>query len=118
MLNLHQVVAVDPNSDMSFSDLGVDPEFRAQYKVSDPSAYRPTAMAQPLSNVATHKVWMPFLAYATEDSVLWREGEVLLVVVTRYGLLDADNTITFADADNRTCVALYRTQGILLLASE
>jgi hypothetical protein len=118
MLNLHQVVAVDPNSDMSFSDLGIDPEFRAQYKVSDPSAYRPTAMAQPLSNVATHKVWMPFLAYATEDSVLWREGEVLLVVVTRYGLLDADNTITFADADNRTCVALYRTQGILLLASE
>ena len=33
--------------------------------MSDVNAYRPTAMAQPLSGVATHKVWFPFLAQAT-----------------------------------------------------
>ena len=119
-LNLHQLVPVDPNSSFSFTDLAVDPEFRSQYKVADPSAYRPTAMAQPLSNVVTHKVWMPFLARATTDTTLWRKDEVILLVVTRYGLLDDMNTLGFSDvaANNTTCVALYRTQGILLLASE
>lgn len=119
-LNLHQLVPVDPNTPFTFSDLAVDPEFRAQYKVADPNAYRPTAMAQPLSNVVTHKVWMPFLARATSDTTLWRKDEVILLVVTRYGLLDDMNVLGFSDvaANNKTCVALYRTQGILLLASE
>jgi hypothetical protein len=118
-LNLHQLVPVDPNQNFSFSGLAVDPEFRAQYKVSDTSAYRPTAISQPLSNPATHKVWMPFLAKTTSDSVLWRENEVLLLVVSRYALLDELNAIAFTDGvNNKACVALYRTQGILLLASE
>jgi hypothetical protein len=118
-LNLHQLVPVDPNQNFSFSGLAVDPEFRAQYKVSDTNAYRPTAISQPLSNPATHKVWMPFLAKTTSDSVLWRENEVILLVVSRYALLDELNAIAFTDgANNKACVALYRTQGILLLASE
>jgi hypothetical protein len=120
MLNLHQLVAVDPNQPFTFTDRAVDAEFRAQYKVADPNTYRPTAMAQPMSNLVTHKSWMPFLARATEDSTLWRKDEVILLVVSRYGLLDDVNGVAFADtvANNTTCVALYRTQGILLLASE
>lgn len=119
-LNLHQLVPVDPNSTFSFTDRAVDPEFRSQYKVANPNTYRPTAMAQPLSNVVTHKVWMPFLARATTDTTLWRKDEVILLVVTRYGLLDDHNVLGFSDtaANNQTCVALYRTQGILLMASE
>jgi len=118
LLNLHQVVAADPNADATFSDLGVDPEFRASYKVSDNTAYRPTAMAQPLSGPVNHKVWFPFLARANADGVLWRAGEVLLVVVSRYGNLDSDNTIRFTDTDNKTCAAIYRTRGLFILASE
>ena len=118
LLNLHQMVPVDPNSEFTFSDRDWDSEYRGHYKVSDVNAYRPTAMAQPLSGVATHKVWFPFLAQATEDNVYFRKGEVLLVVVTRYALLDGDNVVRFTDTDNESCAAVYRTRGLLLLASE
>ena len=118
LLSLHQMVAVDPNAGSEFSTLDVDQEFRAHYKVSDPTAYRPTAMSQPLSGPVTHKVWFPFLAVATSDSTLWRKGEVLLVVVSRFGKLDSENTVAFLDSSNRTCAAIYRTNGLLILASE
>lgn len=118
LLNLHQMVPVDPNSDLTFSDLDVDNEFRAAYKVADVNSYRPTAMAQPLSGVATHKVWMPFLAQSSVDNVYFRKGEVLLVVVSRYALLDGDNVVRFVDGDTEACAAIYRTRGLLLLASE
>ena len=75
-------------------------------------------MAQPLSGVATHKVWFPFPAQATEDNVYFRKGEVVLVVVSRYALLDGDNVVRFTDSGTDTCAAVYRTRGLLLLASE
>tara|TARA_B100001094_G_scaffold310844_1_gene345906 strand:- start:5522 stop:9064 length:3543 start_codon:yes stop_codon:yes gene_type:complete len=118
LLNLHQMVPVDPNSTLTFSDRAWDGEYRGHYKVADTNAYRPTAMAQPLSGVATHKVWLPFLAQATADNVFFRKGEVLLVVVTRYALLDGDNVVRFTNAGNESCAAVYRTRGLLLLASE
>lgn len=118
VLNLHSMVQVDPQGEFTFSDTDTDIEFRSQYKVADVSSYRPTAMAQPLSGAATHKVWLPFLAIATADSLLYRAGEVLLVVLTRYAEIDADNTVTFTDVGNTACAAVYRTAGLLLLASE
>lgn len=118
LLNLHQMVPVDPNSTLTFSDRAWDGEYRGHYKVADTNAYRPTAMAQPLSGVATHKVWLPFLAQATADNVFFRKGEVLLVVVTRYALLDGDNVVRFTNTGNESCAAVYRTRGLLLLASE
>lgn len=118
LLNLHQIVPVDGNSEFAFQDLDVDPEFRLHYKFVDNTAYRPTAMAQPLSSVCTHKVFFPFLARSTVDNVYFRKGEVLLVVVSRFAILDADNTVVFSDTGNRTCAAIYRTHGLLLLASE
>ena len=122
LLNLHQMVPVDPNSDLSFSSRAWDHEFRGHYQVSDVNSYRPTAMAQPLSGVATHKVFFPFLAQTSEDNVYFRKGEVVLVVVSRYALLDGDNVVRFTDgvtdASQQTCAAVYRTRGLLLLASE
>lgn len=118
LLNLHQMVPVDGNQDFTFTSLDVDTEFRVAYKVSDITAYRPVAMAQPLSGVATHKVWFPFLARASADNVFFREGEVLLVVVSRFATLDSDNTVQFTDSGNTTSAAIYRTRGLLLLASE
>ena len=118
LLNLHQMVPVDPNSDLSFSSRAWDHEFRGHYRVSDVNSYRPTAMAQPLSGVATHKVFFPFLAQAGADNVYFRKGEVVLVVVSRYALLDGDNVVRFTDGGTDTCAAVYRTRGLLLLASE
>jgi hypothetical protein len=118
MLNLHQLVAADGNQDFSFTSKDVDPEFRAHYKVSDVSAYRPTAMAQPLSGISTHKVWMPFLARASADNLYFRKDEVLLLVVSRFAHLSSQNAVAFADTGNTACVAVYRTRGLLILASE
>jgi hypothetical protein len=118
LLNLHQMVPVDPNSDLSFSSRAWDHEFRGHYRVSDVNSYRPTAMAQPLSGVATHKVFFPFLAQTSADNVYFRKGEVVLVVVSRYALLDGDNVVRFTDSGTDTCAAVYRTRGLLLLASE
>jgi hypothetical protein len=118
LLNLHQMVAVDPNSPFTFSSRDWDHEFRGHYRVADTNSYRPTAMSQPLSGVATHKVFFPFLAQTTEDNVYFRKGEVVLVVVSRYALLDGDNVVRFTDGGTDSCAAIYRTRGLLLLASE
>lgn len=118
LLNLPQLVPADGNSTFSFTNRDVDAEFRAHYKVADPTTYRPTAAGQPLSGVQTHKVWFPFLARATADSTLYRKGEVLLIVVSRFAYLENNNFVGFSDSGNTACAALYRTRGCLLLASE
>ena len=116
LLNLHAMLPVDGTTEFTFSSADKDAEFRAMYKISDPSAYRPTVFAQAMSNVTRHKVWAPFLATATADDGLWRKGEVLLVVISRFAELDDENTVRFVDTDNRTCAAIYRTRGLLLIA--
>ena len=119
LLNLHQLVQVDGNTPFTLTNRDKDTEFRAHYKVADPNSYRPTAMAQPLSGQAVHKAWFPFLAYATTDTVLWRKGEVLLVVVSRFFKFDADNSVRFdGTPGDATCAAIYRTRGLLLLAAQ
>ncbi len=56
---------------------------------------------------------------ATTDTVLWRKGEVLLVVVSRFFKFDADNAVRFdGTPSDPTCAAIYRTRGLLLLASQ
>ena len=117
LLNLHAMVQMDPVVGVEFSTKDVDIEFRSHYQVANPLSYRPTAMAQPLSGLATHKVWLPFLAVSTVDCPLYRKGEVLLVVITRYATVDAENTVAF-DSGTTVCAAVYRTSGLLLLASE
>ena len=117
LLNLHAMVQMDPVVSVEFSGKDTDIEFRSHYQVANPLSYRPTAMAQPLSGIATHKVWLPFLAVSTVDCPLYRKGEVLLVVITRYATVDAENTVAF-DSGTTVCAAVYRTSGLLLLASE
>lgn len=114
LLNLHTLVPGVMTDNLAFTTKARDTEFRAFYGFCDPAAYRPTVMAQPLSEVARHKVMTPFLARATADSVLYRKNEVLLLVLTRWAELDADNTIRFVDTDNRTCVGVYRTINMLV----
>lgn len=118
LLNLHTVVPVDPNTSITVTDVDKDSEFRAHYKVSDPSAYRPTAFGRSLSGLMKHKVWLPMLATSTVDSVYFRKGEVLLVVFSRFAELDNENSIIFEDINNTSSVAVYRTTEIIIEASE
>lgn len=119
LLNVHTMVGADENTPITATGPDVDSDYRAHYKVADVASYQPVAMAQPLSGPFVHKVWLPFLAYATEDSVLWRKNEVLLVVITRYAKIDQNNTVAFTDSVSQTsCVGIYRTRGLLLLANQ
>ena len=120
LLNLHCLVPSDESIDFNFGGAPhppkVDAEFRAFYDFADDQTYRPTAMAQPLSGAVRHKVFMPFLARAKENSTLFRKNEVLLIVLTRWAEKDEENSIKFTDTDNRSCAALYRTKRLLIVA--
>lgn len=103
-----------------------DAEFRAYYPFADDASYRPTVMAQPLFGSTRHKVWVPFLARATQDvpgsdgGLLFRKSELLLIVLTRFAELDDENTVRFVDPveDNRTAAAVYRTKNLLLTVGD
>jgi hypothetical protein len=103
-----------------------DMDFRAYYPWANDAMYRMTVLSQPMFGAVRHKVLFPFLARATETvagvdgGVLYRKDEVLLIVVSRFAELDAENNVRFTDpvADNRTCAALYRTRNLLLLVGD
>lgn len=120
LLNLHCMIPSDETIDFSFGGVThpprTDSEFRAYYDFADDQTYRPTAIAQPLSGAVRHKVFIPFLARAKEESTLFRRNEVLLIVLTRWADKDAENSVKFTDSNNRSCAALYRTRRLLIVA--
>jgi len=124
LLALHPFVQADGTQEYQMGGVNIDEvpfkdaEFRAAYPVINKDAYRPTVFSQPLSGVVRHKVFMPFLAKARADSVLYRKDELLLVVISRWAALDENNTVRFVDTDsgNRTCAGVYRTRSLLLTA--
>lgn len=130
LLNLHAFVQQDIQNYVTFGGAGngekprKDAEFRAFYPFADNTTYRPTVFAQPLSGAARHKVMVPFLARAMEDvrgvagGLLFRKSELLLVVLSRFAQLDDENTIRFADTDNTTLAAVYRTRNLLLTVGD
>jgi hypothetical protein len=96
-----------------------DPEFRAYYDLANPGGYKPTAMAQPLFGPTRHKVFQPMIVRTTQDTLLFRKGELLLMVLSRFAELDPDNKITFSDLPAiRTAAALYRTRNLLLTVGD
>lgn len=118
MLDLHAFVPVVGSSLLTFTTKTKDVEFRAFYGGVDVNSYRPTAMAQPLSSAARHKSFTAMLVRATVDSTLFRRDEVLLLVISRFGELDADNTVLFAGVDNRASASVYRTRNLLTIVGE
>jgi len=124
LLSLHAFVQVDgTNSIQLGSSAGrgpiQDPEFRAYYDMANPAGYKPTAMAQPLYGPTRHKVFQPMLVRTTTDTLLFRRGELLLMVISRFGELDSDNKIAFTDLPEiRTAAALYRTRNLLLTVGD
>lgn len=121
LLSLHSFVQVDGTNPIRLGDTGLargprkDPEFRAYYDIANPTGYKPTAMAQPLSGAARHKNFQSMLVRVTQDTRLFRKGELLLLVLSRFAELDANNTIQFSDNPAiRTAAAIYRTRNLLL----
>lgn len=103
-----------------------DAEFRVYYPYARDDLYRPTILSQPMFGAVRHKVLFPFLARAVETiagsdgGILYRKNELLLIVLSRFAELDADNTVRFTDpvATNRTCAALYRTRNLLVMVGD
>ena len=130
MLELHSFVNADIQNVFTFGGPSneqsprKDAEFRAYYPFADDTTYRPTVLSQPLSGAVRHKVMVPFLAKAVEDvagvagGVLFRKGELLLVVLTRFAELDDENNFRFLDLENRASAALYRTRNLLLVVGD
>jgi hypothetical protein len=118
LLSLHAFVQVDGTTLLSLISKDKDNEMRAMYKGVDPSSYRPTAFGQELSNVTRHKNWTAMLAQATADSDLFRKDEVLLLIVSRFAELDAQNGLGVSDTNNRTCTAIYRLRNRLAIVGD
>ena len=118
LLALHPMMPMDKTTVLSLGSLEhppfADGEFRAVYPFADDESYRPTVLAQSHSGVVRHKVFYPVLARSLQDCRLFRKGELLLIVFSRWGECDDDNTVRFTDADNRTCAAVYRTKDMLM----
>ena len=125
LLSLHSFVQVDGTNPIQLGDTlsgrgpDKDPEFRAYYDLANPGGYKPTAMAQPLFGPTRHKVFQPMIVRTTQDTLLFRKGELLLMVLSRFAELDPDNKITFSDLPAiRTAAALYRTRNLLLTVGD
>jgi hypothetical protein len=103
-----------------------DMDFRAYYPFARDDLYRPTVLSQPLFGAVRHKVLFPFLARSLEEipgtdgGILYRKNELLLIVISRFAALDAENNVRFTDpvASNRTCAALYRTRNMLIMVGD
>jgi len=123
LLSLHSFVQVDGTNDIQLGDSGrgpvVDPEFRVYYDTSNPLGYKPTAIAQPLFGPTRHKVFQSMLVRSAVDTLLFRRGELILMVISRFAELDQDNKLAFTDSPSiRTAAALYRTRNLLLTVGD
>lgn len=121
LLSLHPMVQFDGTNTFTVGStlLGrgtnTDPEFRAYYDYVNYGGYKPTILSQPLSGATRHKCFFPLLARSTQDTLLFRKGEILLVVFSRFADLDSKNSVGFTDTPNiRTAAAIYRTRNLLL----
>ncbi len=114
-IKLHNFVPQVPVSDLVLSGKGKDNEFRAYYStaISD-SGYRPSAAAAPLSGPARHRTVTAALVQATEDTALYRSGELLVLVFSESYDLSDQNVIVAPSTGGDTGVAVYRTSNLLI----
>lgn len=124
-LTLHSMVPMDGSnvvylgSNTAGRGTSIDPEFRAFYDFANYQGYKPTVMTQPLSGAVRHKVFTTILARSKQRTLLFREGELLLVVFARFAELDADNKVILSDplvGSPMSVAAVYRTRNLLLTA--
>lgn len=122
-LTLHTMVPLDGSNPVTLGDgfnpTYIDAEFRAFYDFANAGGYKPTVMAQPLSGAARHKVWTTMLVRPRSPSLLFRDGELILLVFARFAALDPDNKVVVASPmvpPPTSVIAVYRTKNLLLTA--
>jgi hypothetical protein len=123
LLSLHSFVQVDGTNPVQLGGPGrgplKDPELRLYFDLANPNGYKPTAMAQPLFGATRHKTFQPMLVRSTVDTLLFRKGELLLLILSQFHELSADNKIVFSDNPAiRTSAAIYRTRNLLLTVGD
>lgn len=125
LLSLHSFVQVDGTNTIQLGDTVsgrgslTDAEFRAYYDFANPAGYKPTAAAQPLFGPTRHKTFQPMLVRSTADTLLFRKGELLLLVLSQFQELNPDNKVAFTDLPAiRTSAAIYRTRNLLLTVGD
>jgi hypothetical protein len=118
LLNLFPFVMADQTTTVTFghttSAPTKDAEFRGYYDYVHTGRYRPTVASQSFVGPCRHKSFTPVLARATSDSLLYRKGELLLVVLSRFAEVDEKNQVVFANTGNTTSASVYRCKNNIL----
>lgn len=94
----------------------VDAEGRTFFKSVPVGGYLPNAYGQGLSDAKRHKVMLPVLAEVRQSGGFAKEGELVLVVLSRWASFDANNGIYF-DTDlnvSTSTASVYRLKGGLI----
>lgn len=92
-----------------------DAELRSFFKTV-PVGYIPNAYAQSLSDPKKHRDILPVLMEIPADSTIGRKGQLLLVLIQRWAIMDDINSVAFeADlTENTTTASVYRVKGHLM----
>lgn len=126
LLSLHNFVPIDRTGRLTLGEAVAgkfpvkDAEFRAYYPYADDTEYRPTGAAQTLSGPVRHKTFVSMLARVAEENtgvqggMLFRLGEIVLVVVNNLYVVGDENVVRFTDVDNRACAGVFKTRGLLM----
>ena len=124
-LTLPALVPVDGSAPLVLGSSGAgrgtatDAESRVFYDYANHLGYKPTVVSTPLSGSTRHKSFTAMLARVSSGTLLFRSGEIVLVVFSRFSALDPDNRVEMKDPISgvpTTIAAVYRTKNILLTA--
>lgn len=108
LLRIGALTPVDISSDLTFSGVDKDADSRVLYSNIDLVATYTT----PLASATVHKTVLPLLCKVKNGSVLFREGEVVMVVYSRLSEVDSSNYIA---PNDRTVVSVYATKNRIII---
>ncbi|NBP58443.1 hypothetical protein EBU71_18300, partial [bacterium] len=87
MLQLNNFMPIDLNTDMTLTSKTTDSQGNTIYVGG--TGYLPVTYTSPFSSEVGHKNVLPLLCKAKTNTSYFRKGEVLLVLISRYGELDS-----------------------------
>ncbi len=92
-----------------------DIEGRSYFKEVPGGVYIPNAFAQQLSDAKHHRNVVPMIAELFADSPIGFKGQLVLVLLIREAVFDANNGVSFEPlASNTTTAAVFHLKGHLL----
>ena len=107
-LRISALTPVDISSDVTFSTVDKDADSRVLYNTFDLVATYTT----PLSSATVHKTVLPLLCKVKTSSVLFREGEVVMVIYSRLSEIEGSNYIA---PNDRSVVSVYATKNRIII---